>query len=232
MGLGKDFLEDLIELKTRGALTGAKRIVEIGAQQLCDELILSPRLRELERLFSCSRLHFDPVGPENFTENAPLARPFWHHIGLVHESLDLRGGTISFDLNRRRVPWGMRGVFDLVVNGGTTEHVANQNNAFRAIHELTRPGGVMYHELPSLGWLDHGMIAYQPKFFHHLSRDNDYEILFFKIVPNKSWSAPDYFYEYNSPYNLPIPESGPSVMLRAAFRKKDNRKFKTPVDGY
>ena len=232
MGLGRDFLDDLIELKTTGALDSAKRVVEIGAQQLDDYLILSPRLAELWQLFGTKEPpHFMPVGLECFTERAPLAAPVWYALGFEHQSIDIKGGTIRLDLNHGRVPWSLRGSYDLLVNGGTTEHIANQGNAFRAMHDLMRVGGVMYHEVPSIGWLDHGLISYQPKFFHRLARENDYEMIFFKVAPERAWREPEYFRQYNEPYGLPIPKAGPSIELRIAFRKRFNSAFVMPVDG-
>jgi hypothetical protein len=75
---------------------------------------------------------------------------------------DIEGYAIRIDLNRGRVPRRLRGAYDLVVNGGTTEHIANQMNAFRIIHNLVRVGGVMYHELPAGGLVDHSLVSYQP----------------------------------------------------------------------
>ena len=45
MGLGRAFLDDLIELKRIGALRGARSVIEIGAQQLSDTLILVAQSR-------------------------------------------------------------------------------------------------------------------------------------------------------------------------------------------
>jgi hypothetical protein len=76
------------------------------------------------------------------------------------------------DLNYDEVPAENRGRYDLVTNFGTTEHVVNQLNAFKIIHDLTAPGGVMIHELPAQGQIDHGFFAYNPKFFHKLELSN------------------------------------------------------------
>jgi hypothetical protein len=49
MGLGNVFLNDLIELKQKGALDGATRVMEIGAQQISDSLMIAPGLPEAYR---------------------------------------------------------------------------------------------------------------------------------------------------------------------------------------
>jgi SAM-dependent methyltransferase len=230
MGLGRAFLEDLIELKRMGALRGARSVAEIGAQQLSDTLILSPNLDELARLFDTAQLSFQPVGMENFTHHAPLAQTFWQALGLKHASIDLAGGTTQLDLNNDRVPENLRGAFDLVINAGTTEHLANQENAFRVIHDLTRPGGLMYHEVPGSSCTDHGFLAYQPKFFHRLMQQNDYQKVMFKVVASPPMPVPTYIHEYNRPYGDTMPESVIEIALRIAFRKRGNFPFSCPID--
>ena len=179
MGLGRAFLWDLIELKRSGALNGAKNIIEIGAQQIADNLMIAPELPEAYELFNCRMPPvLEPVGGSNFTDSAPNSLPFWTALGLERTAIDIEGEALKLDLNRDQVPNSIRGAFDFVVNTGTTEHVANQANAFEIIHDLTRVGGVMYHEVPAGGMINHGLIAYQPRFFDTLSRFNDYETLF------------------------------------------------------
>jgi len=231
MGLGRAFLEDLIELKRTGALGSARSVAEIGAQQLHDTLILSPNLNELARLFGSAPLALQPVGAENFTDEAPLARPFWQALGFEHASIDIAAGsTIQLNLNTDQVPEKLHGAFDLVINAGTTEHLANQENAFRVIHDLTRPGGLMYHEVPAGGCTDHGFMAYQPKFFHRLIQQNDYERVMFKVVASPPVTVPTYIHEYNRPHGDTMPESVIEIALRVAFRKRGDFPFSCPID--
>jgi hypothetical protein len=110
MGLGREFLRDLITLRRAGELEGARRVAEIGAQQLADSLIEAPEMEEACRLFGAKKVfRVTPVGDENFTAHAPPARPFWSHLGFDHASLDVQGGTVLLDLNRGTVPEEMRG---------------------------------------------------------------------------------------------------------------------------
>lgn len=231
MGLGGAFLDDLIELKRIGALRNARSVAEIGAQQLHDTLILSPNLDEAAQLFDAAPLSVQPVGVENFTNKAPLAQPFWQALGFEHASIDIAAGsTIQLDLNNDRVPEKLRGAFDLVINAGTTEHLANQENAFRVIHDLTRPGGLMYHEVPGGSCSDHGFVAYQPKFFHRLMQQNDYQKVMFKVVASPPVPVPAYIHEYNRPHGDTMPESVIEIALRIAFRKRGNFPFSCPID--
>jgi SAM-dependent methyltransferase len=225
IGLGNVFLNDLIELKQKGALDGATRVIEIGAQQISDSLMMAPELPVAYRLFGCTAPPaFEPVGAANFSKSAPSSLQFWAALGLRRSAIDVEGDAIRLDLNRGRLPRRLRGAFDLVVNGGTTEHIANQMNAFRIIHQLTRVGGVMYHELPAGGLVDHGLVSYQPKFFNMLAKLNGYEALYIRYWG--SLKIPDYLRQAN-------PYGGDSVVdcsLRVGLRKLHSMPFVCPFD--
>jgi SAM-dependent methyltransferase len=68
------------------------------------------------------------------------------------------------------------GPFDIVTNFGTAEHILNIGNAFRAIHDLTRPGGLSLHVLPAYGNLVHGFYNVNPIVYPALATANGYRI--------------------------------------------------------
>jgi hypothetical protein len=120
---------------------------------------------------------------------APLARAFWTWLGLDYASIDIDGspGSIPLDLNYDEVPTEFIGKYDVVTNFGTTEHVANQLQSFKIIHDLAAAGALMLHVLPAGGMLNHGLVSYNPKFFWMLGRSNGYKIAFMSM----GWSARD-----------------------------------------
>lgn len=92
-------------------------------------------------------------------------------------AVDLHGSekALRLDLNE---PLDLpRHAWDLVTNIGTTEHVFNQYQAFKSLHELARPGGLILHSLPNQGCFDHGFFNYHPTFFYDLAIANAYEIV-------------------------------------------------------
>jgi hypothetical protein len=96
MGLGREFLRDLIALRRAGELQGARRVAEIGAQQLADSLIEAPEIEEASRLFGAKKaFRAAPVGDKNFTAHAPSARPFWSHLGFDHPLWTYRGHRLA-----------------------------------------------------------------------------------------------------------------------------------------
>lgn len=98
--------------------------------------------------------------------------------GFRYESIDIARGyrTRIVNLNRAALPADMVGAFDSVINFGTTEHILNQMNAFKAIHDATKPGGLIWNQVPSVGYTDHGYFTYTGRFFFDLAGHNRYEI--------------------------------------------------------
>lgn len=88
------------------------------------------------------------------------------------------GADIICDLNSCDLPDEYIGKFDLVIDGGTLEHVFNQNNAINIINRLVREGGYVYHMLPCAGWVNHGFYSYSPTFFEDVyTKENGFEII-------------------------------------------------------
>jgi hypothetical protein len=104
----------------------------------------------------------------------------WRRLKREIVSLDIVGADLSllpFDLNADQVPEKLRSHFDFVTNAGTTEHVFNQVNCFKVIHDLTKVGGIMAHVVPFAGFENHGFFNYSMRFFTTLARDNGYACL-------------------------------------------------------
>jgi SAM-dependent methyltransferase len=111
--------------------------------------------------------------------NQAFASELFRRAGLRYQAVDITPSphTIRIDLNAESLPFWRRGRYWMVINSGTTEHVLNQYNAFRLIHDATAVGGLMYHGVPMAGELEHGFISYHPRFFHRLAEENGYEVL-------------------------------------------------------
>jgi hypothetical protein len=99
--------------------------------------------------------------------------------GHNYLSFDIFKGykTQFFDLNQDILPKELINNFDIIFNFGTSEHVIGQYNCFKVIHEATKIGGIIYHDLPFTGYLDHGYFNYNPRFFYDLALANEYQIL-------------------------------------------------------
>ncbi len=100
-------------------------------------------------------------------------------IGVDYLAFDIVTGRRAeiFDLNEWTLGGKHRLAFDIVLNCGTTEHVLNQTNSFRVMHDATKVGGLIYHSVPMTGFLDHGYFNYNPRLFWELARANAYNVL-------------------------------------------------------
>jgi hypothetical protein len=201
MGIGCDAIELLIRLKEEGYLADRASVIEIGAQQLANTFLEArDRVSYVGSLFAavppCPLPHPTPTHVvhgdlEHLAQNAPAARDFWVWLGFDYAAIDIDGtpGSIPLDLNYESAPDHMLGMYQLVTNFGTTEHVANQLNAFKVIHDLAARGGVMIHHLPMQGMLNHGLINYNPKFFWMLARSNGYRLVYMNVNAGTSYYA-------------------------------------------
>lgn len=193
----------------------------------------------IERLAAGSKFGPDGVANESFLGEL-LERAGLHYI-----SFDVASGyrTQIFDLNRNALEEGQRGAFDTVINFGTTEHVLNQLNAFRVIHDATKPGGHMVHSLPCVGYVDHGFFTYTPRMFFDLASCNDYELICFEyqgpsqgkelfpIVRNYRPYFPRLSATIDKAQNTDLASFvAPDIGAFVVFRKKKDARFNIPME--
>jgi hypothetical protein len=177
MGISVTYLWYMAE---RGLLKPGDRVLDIGASYLYD-------LTAEDVVRFCRRFGQDAASDvaDDLAERSRV-RPGRQKLflselmrvaGFDYTSYDVCPGedTIVFDLNREEMPAGDRGCYDLVLNFGTSEHVINQVNTFKVMHDALRVGGVLFHQSPSIGWVDHGYFAYHPRFFEDLKLANSYD---------------------------------------------------------
>jgi hypothetical protein len=214
MAINKGDLWLLLRLREQGYLPDDLAIADIGAQEV-DNTILNNRddLLALGEAFGV-RTSPPALTPrkeakrQRSLEGKPMAREIWQWLGADYVAIDVDGSpdAMALDLNCDAVPISQRAKFKLVTNFGTTEHVANQANAFKIIHDLTAVGGMMVHNVPCR-LLNHGLINYTPKFFWRLERANAYMNVYLR-----AWPEAD-------------PES-----VHVAFQKQHDLEFVTPLD--
>ena len=102
-------------------------------------------------------------------------------VNVRYEAIDIADGyrTTILDLNHSSVPDEFEKVFDLVMNFGTTEHLLNQYNALKVMHDATKVGGYMIHQLPFIGYSNHGYFTYTPRCLFDVASYNKYEMISF-----------------------------------------------------
>jgi hypothetical protein len=181
MGASVFDLISVAEFHAQGLLPAGGLIVELGAQNISAGIADCPFLEKLIAYFRRrSGLPAVEIPAETLVRlpGGPVA-DFAELCGFRYLALDLFDGPQIrlFDLNWDDAPPDLVGTADLVTNLGITEHVLNQFKCFELMHRLTKPLGLIYHNLPISGYFDHGYFSYHPLFFQHLAAANEYAIV-------------------------------------------------------
>jgi hypothetical protein len=134
------------------------------------------------------------------------------------------------DLN---MPVALDRRFDVVINHGTAEHIFNIAQVFRTIHDYTGPGGMMIHESPLTGWIDHGFYTLQPTLFFDLAEANQYSILGIYITHINDKSIVQ-LRDREALYGLikakQIPDN--ATLFTVLRKHSEHRPFRIPQQGY
>src|SRR5437870_369172 len=175
MGLGPPVIALYHQFKTLGLFDGVKDVMELGSQK-----VWCPQTNMMRGLFAVFGRQAPPETlVQSFASWTGCARDLYEGLGFNYSCVDTDGkfGALVLDINFDLVPPDYKNKYDFVTNHGTTEHLINQLYAFKMIHDLARPGGLMLHALPFLGQVDHGFFNYQPNLFDALARYNSYHTL-------------------------------------------------------
>ena len=186
MGVAWQYVDILSSIGALGAGSGA--VLDIGSSNLYSANAFSiknfvtkyniqPR-EDLEDF--ANRMEYGAAyDPVYGGRNGSFLGEVLEAAGFEYDAIDIAQGykTTVVDLNVQNIPPHMVGKYDLVINSGTTEHILNQYNSFKAIHDATKSGGFIWNSVPAVGYLDHGYFCYTGKFFFDLAKFNDYEII-------------------------------------------------------
>jgi SAM-dependent methyltransferase len=184
MGTSSYNLDKIRWLFDQGHFRMPAAIADIGCQQLSHSINESVRTfagyfhRQADERVLKTFDHYSYMGD------------LYRAAGFDYVSVDIVDAPhgFRFDLNLDAIPASMKNKYDIVINSGTSEHVLNQLNALKAIHDLARPGGIIYSMFLINGFGDHGLLRYSSRFVKLLAEANQYEIL-----DNEMHTSPDKF---------------------------------------
>lgn len=226
---------ELIRIRKAGWLDDLKAVCDIGATEL-DFNGNAAAVSSFLAAFGC-REELSPAETQRWSEGEH-AEKLWRACGIDYLAIDMSTeiDTLNLDLNFDSVPPSHRGCYQLVLNFGTTEHVCNQLNAMKVIHDLTASGGLMYHVVPFSGYQNHGFCRYNAKFFWSLCRSNEYGYrdLFVDLKDESEPLHPDIATNMQQfGHDLqPIHHfSTVQGVLRVLLQKSHDTHFKPPFDG-
>ena len=131
-----------------------------------------------------------------------LSKQYFETMGFNHTSIDWHGknGAYPIDLSKpiEDPYWYNR--FDILTNFGTSEHVENQYECWKNMHNLVKKNGIFISIIPSTtlevdiygNKSPHCNYCYQPQFIKDLSIANSYDII--AMVAISTCGCAGYFY--------------------------------------
>jgi hypothetical protein len=232
MGLSSMEFNFLYQAAQKGCLPKGGSILEFGE---CETIGLNVPAA-LQYLLPEGALRDSLVGEAEALKGKNEATRHYDEVKLIYRAffaydsyaaIDLAPGPayrIQQDLNQ---PFDLKQQYDICINNGTSEHLFNQAEFFRSVHNHTKTGGVMVHWTPCLGYHDHGFFNVQPGFFHDLAQANDYEMLVASLVTEKK------LYDMlPSSVNAAVIEANPDLKEALAcvvMRKRGQGAFQFPL---
>ena len=250
MGVSLDRIEELFSL---GIINSTKpSVLDIGCSNLHSGSIERFKKFIIERNPGADGQELDrwckfaaiggTMDPEIGGINGLFLGDFLNRAGINYHSFDIFSGykTEIFDLNHQQLDGAHSGKYDVVLNFGTTEHLLGQFNAFKVIHEATATGGIIYHDLPMTGYLDHGYFCYNPMLFTQLAEANGYEVI--RLAFSGSLGAEEIEASLASKYrNFPffnisngseswLKHKLPTASVSAIFRKVSDAPFRASLE--
>lgn len=138
-----------------------KNMVALGSQEMHDQKAVLEKYAsqnnyvKFGKTFSVRDLFREKYGLAEYTDMD------------FNDSADIK---IDFGIP---LPEKYHGKFDIVLDGGTSEHIFDIANVFKNMHDLLRPEGIFIHMSPYT-WMEHGFYNFNAKFFHFLDKANSY----------------------------------------------------------
>lgn len=113
-------------------------------------------------------------GHARFAAAHTVENLFRERYGLKdYQDFDLNdSAAVKLDLSQP-VPASCHAAYDIVFDGGTTEHIFDVATVFRNMHAMLRPDGIFISMSP-FSWMDHGFYNFNPRFFRFLDKANGY----------------------------------------------------------
>lgn len=107
--------------------------------------------------------------------------------------------TLQLDLNKP-IPDNLKNRYNLLYDGGTTEHCFNAPQVFLNNVSLLKIGGIVVHCLPISGSINHGFYQFSPTLFYDFYSQNGFDN--FKIDIYLYENRKDYLYSIDNNTDL------------------------------
>lgn len=179
MGLGPAAVQNTLEMWQQGFFEEIDSVMEIGSQEIHVGASDFRFLLEQACVPNWQSLKFPgPNGQGGLKHLGCSAEYFYRLLGVRnYDCIDINGehGAISHDLNYPLKEQALVGKYDLVTDHGSCEHIFNVAQAYRTMHEVCKPGGLMV--ISQNIWGGNGYFLFDRSFYESLAAANDYTII-------------------------------------------------------
>jgi hypothetical protein len=96
------------------------------------------------------------------------------------DSLDVNdheGASVIWNLNEPGLGSALQTTYDLILDGGTLEHIFHLPHALENVIDALSIGGYVLHASPMNNYVDHGFYQFSPTFFFDFYLTNGFEIV-------------------------------------------------------
>lgn len=201
MGLGHSAIRVLLKENNRRKLGGS--ILSLGRQ---DIFVTQPYLIEILREFGMRPIGKSPQilsrkeseSKRGFISDEYLFKALGFSESKTSDVSNYEGADFALDLNNADTPSELINKWDVVLDGGTIEHVFHTPNAMSNIFQLLKIGGRVIHMAPSSNHMDHGFYMFSPTFFWDYYMANGFDIDVCQIIRYSAdwlegeWEISDY----------------------------------------
>lgn len=237
MGLGIAQVISILELYKLGYLKDKSNVLDIGSQEL------HLKKNDLKNLCAQTKMDISKIDSYPDIDMYPSkprcsSKYLWESLGIKeYNSIDINEehGSLNHDLN---LPFEKKDYFnkyDIVTDIGSCEHVFNVPEAYKTIHKITKPGGLIIIHQAKIG--GNGYYQFDRFFFESLAAANQYKIVtsnYTVILSEKTKEGS------RKQFRIPLSQdflniidkvSVANIGLEMVFQKTENNEFKIPYQG-
>lgn len=229
--MGISIIPGLFLARHRELVAGSRRGIILGRQKIH---VKPPRMPRF--LAGLQALGLDATA-ERITQEDGFSETFFRFLGFPEieamDFTDAEGAAHIHDLNLP-CPDHLRGQFDLVIDGGTTEHIFHIGAALDTCHELLAPGGLFMSFVACDGWFGHGFFQTGPdvpwRYWHHARGYQMIEVTITpRNAPHKRMAIPD---PTGRPRGGELALVGPHLLTYSCRKPMEAPPYRPPIQGH
>jgi len=181
-----------------------------------------------------SRLFAERADARDFVH----ARTFFEMMGIKEyndlDKFEDDAPSILQDLNAP-VPPELEGRFNLIIDGGTMEHVFDVRQVLENVVRMCRESGWVVHLSPSSNYVDHGFYSFSPCFFYDFYQANgfgEFACYILQVNPENAYEPSPYFkYSYGMGLNGLLDPNRQILVFFAAKKVSALERLVIPTQG-